>query len=128
MNRADRDAKLFGNRSPRLPGLPQACDLSGIHGHARPAELLSFGSRIPQPKNRPGPAVSVRPDPTKPMSTWRTAWRSLTKEAGLAGLRFHDLRHHAITELAESSASDQGILSSAALGSEATGPRMWIAS
>jgi integrase len=63
-----------------------------------------------QPKTRPGPAVSVRPDPTKPMSTWRTAWRNLTEEAGLAGLRFHDLRHHAITELAESSASDQTIM------------------
>jgi len=62
---------------------------------------------VAQPKNRPGPRVSVTPDPTKPMSTWRTAWRSLTKAAGLPGLRFHDLRHHAITELAESSASDQ---------------------
>jgi hypothetical protein len=28
----------------------------------------------------------------------------------LAGLRFHDLRHHAITELAESQASDQTIM------------------
>jgi integrase len=65
---------------------------------------------IAKPKGRPGPAVSVKPDPTKPMSTWRTAWRSLTREAGLPGLRFHDLRHHAITELAESSASDQIIM------------------
>jgi integrase len=65
---------------------------------------------VGKPKTRPGPAVSVKPDPTKPMSTWRTAWRTLTKEAGLAGLRFHDLRHHAITELAESSASDQIIM------------------
>ena len=65
---------------------------------------------VGKPKTRPGPAVSVKPDPTKPMSTWRTAWRKLTKEAGLAGLRFHDLRHHAITELAESSASDQVIM------------------
>jgi integrase len=64
-----------------------------------------------QPKSRPGPRVSVKPDPTKPMSTWRTAWRKLTKQAGLAGLRFHDLRHHAITELAESLASDQTIMS-----------------
>ena len=63
------------------------------------------------PKRRIGPAVSVKPDPTKPMSTWRTAWRSLTREAGLPGLRFHDLRHHAITELAESDASDQTIMS-----------------
>jgi Phage integrase family len=28
----------------------------------------------------------------------------------IAGLRFHDLRHHAITELAESKASDQTIM------------------
>jgi integrase len=52
-----------------------------------------------------------KPDPTRPMSSWRTAWRSLTREAGLAGLRFHDLRHHAITELAESSTSEQTIMS-----------------
>jgi len=54
---------------------------------------------------------NTKPDPMRPMSTWRTAWRSLTKEAGLAGLRFHDLRHHAITELAESSTSEQTIMS-----------------
>jgi integrase len=54
---------------------------------------------------------NTKPDPMRPMSTWRTAWRSLTKEAGLAGLRFHDLRHHAITELAESSTSEQIIMS-----------------
>ena len=51
------------------------------------------------------------PDPTRPMSSWRTAWRSLTRKAGLAGFRFHDLRHHAITELAESSTSEQTIMS-----------------
>jgi hypothetical protein len=55
--------------------------------------------------------VWVTLDPTRPMSTWRTAWRKLTEAAGLPGLRFHDLRHHAITELAESSASDQTIMS-----------------
>jgi integrase len=66
---------------------------------------------VTRPKNRPGPeVVTVKPDPTKPMSTWRTAWRKIAKEAGLPGLRFHDLRHHAITELAESLASDQTIM------------------
>jgi len=64
----------------------------------------------PVAKPKRGPAVSVKPDPTKPMSTWRTAWRKLTREAGLIGLRFHDLRHHAITELAESGISDQTIM------------------
>jgi integrase len=72
-----------------------------------------------------------RIDATKPQTTWRTAWRKLTRavqcpacsllqnpadkccnekcgasikdlKSPLARLRFHDLRHHAITELAES--------------------------
>jgi integrase len=50
-------------------------------------------------------------DPTRPIRSWRTAWRSITRAAGLEGLRFHDLRHHAITELAERSSSDQTIMS-----------------
>ena len=54
---------------------------------------------------------SGRIDPTRPMKGWRTAWRSLTRAAGLRGLRFHDLRHHAITELAELDLSDQTIMS-----------------
>lgn len=50
-------------------------------------------------------------DPTTPMHSWRTAWRGLTKAAGLPGLRFHDLRYHAVTELAESQTSEHTILS-----------------
>ena len=77
-------------------------------------------------------------DPTKPIKSWRTAWRRLTRaiqcpgcgllqnpgetcvscEASIAkikspfaGYRFHDLRHQAITELAESTASDSTIMS-----------------
>jgi integrase len=50
-------------------------------------------------------------DPNKPMKTWRTAWRSLTKAAGLKGFRFHDLRHHCVTELSEGGHSDQVIMS-----------------
>jgi len=81
-----------------------------------------------------------RIDPTRPQRTWRTAWRKLTRsiecpacgvlqnpsehciaancgtdlknvKSSLSGLRFHDLRHHAITELAESADSDQVIMS-----------------
>jgi hypothetical protein len=62
-----------------------------------------------------------RPDPTQSMwrGGWRTAWRNISREAGLKGLRFHDLRHHAITELAESDdASDQTIRSIAGHVSE----------
>jgi Phage integrase family len=80
-----------------------------------------------------------RIDPTRPQGTCRTAWRKLTRtvqcpacgqlqnsggkccnencgtdihdlKSSLAGLRFHDLRHHAITELAESQASDQTVM------------------
>jgi len=49
-------------------------------------------------------------DSTKPMKGWRTAWRHLTREAGLKGLRFHDLRHQAITELCEAGLSDMTIM------------------
>jgi len=78
-------------------------------------------------------------DPSKPQRSWRSAWRYLTAavqcaacgklqrpvdtcvsrgcnanmkgiRSPLAGLRFHDLRHHAITELAESQASDSTIM------------------
>jgi len=49
-------------------------------------------------------------DLTKPMKTWRTAWRSLTEKAGLAGLRFHDLRHHCITRLAENGVPEQTLM------------------
>jgi len=80
-----------------------------------------------------------RIDPTRSQTTWRTAWRKLTRvvqcpacgllqdpaekcrnekcstdihdfKSSLAGLRFHDLRHHAITELAESQTSDQTVM------------------
>lgn len=49
-------------------------------------------------------------DPNRPVGSWKKAWRNLTDKAGLKGLRFHDLRHHAITELAESGASEQTIM------------------
>jgi integrase len=63
-------------------------------------------------------------DPTRPLTGWRTAWRALRtsaakgdKEKGippiptLHKLRFHDLRHHVISQLAEGQTSDQTIMS-----------------
>jgi len=38
-------------------------------------------------------------DPTKPVQSWKKAWTRLTTKAGLKGLRFHDLRHDAISKL-----------------------------
>jgi integrase len=49
-------------------------------------------------------------DPTSPMRSWRTAWRSLTNAAGLRGLRFHDPRHHCITRLAEAGVPEQTLM------------------
>lgn len=80
-------------------------------------------------------------DLTKPMSGWRTAWRSLLKEAAkragreaaktallegrgiwaarsswkraaapFVGFRFHDLRHHCITRLAEAGVPEQTLM------------------
>jgi integrase len=49
-------------------------------------------------------------DPTTHVNSWRTAWRTLTKKAGLPGFRFHDLRHCAITSLAENGAADSTIM------------------
>ena len=75
------------------------------------------------PKIGPNKAT-VKPDATKAMTSWRSAWRAIRAAAskgdvekgippmpGLARLRFHDLRHHAITELAETAPSDQVIRS-----------------
>ncbi|HKW33775.1 MAG TPA: tyrosine-type recombinase/integrase, partial [Candidatus Acidoferrum sp.] len=48
-------------------------------------------------------------DPTRPTRGWRTAWRNALKQAGFH-CRFHDLRHTAITKLAEGQASDMTIM------------------
>jgi len=52
-------------------------------------------------------------DPTRCQKSWRSAWRTLTRKAGLPGFRFHDLRHCAITQLAENGASDSTIMAMA---------------
>jgi len=49
-------------------------------------------------------------DPTRPVGSWRTAWRTLTKKAQLAGFRFHDLRHTAISALGEAGVPDRVIM------------------
>ena len=48
-------------------------------------------------------------DATKPIKKWDTAWRALRNAANLPGLRFHDLRHTVITELAEMGVPDHVI-------------------
>ncbi len=40
------------------------------------------------------------------MTSWRTAWKSIRKKAGLEHIRFHDGRHTAITMLAKNGRPD----------------------
>jgi integrase len=40
-------------------------------------------------------------DVTRPITSWRGAWKKLREAAGLPTLRMYDLRHHAITRLLE---------------------------
>ena len=49
-------------------------------------------------------------DPTRHQKSWRTAWRNLREAAGLKSFRFHDLRHTAITEMAEAGAPDATLM------------------
>jgi integrase len=70
--------------------------------------VVRFGEIRPEwyvfPFGRPRPN-----DPTRPVTTLKTAWRNLRKKANVTG-RWHDNRHTLITELAESGASDQTIM------------------
>ena len=50
-----------------------------------------------------------RVDSSRPIKSWRSAWRTALKRASLE-LRFHDLRHTCITKLAESQASEQTLM------------------
>jgi integrase len=47
-------------------------------------------------------------DPTRPVTTLKTAWKTVKRKTGIEG-RFHDLRHSLNTELAETGASDHVI-------------------
>ncbi len=48
-------------------------------------------------------------DPSRPVTTLKTAWTNIRKNAGVQG-RWHDNRHTLITELAESGAGDETIM------------------
>lgn len=48
-------------------------------------------------------------DPTRPVTTLKTAWTKVREKAGVVG-RWHDNRHTLVTELAESGAGDEVIM------------------
>ena len=45
-----------------------------------------------------------RTDPTRPMGSWKVAWKNVQRIAGIK-CRFHDLRHSAFTRLLEAGVS-----------------------
>jgi hypothetical protein len=87
------------------------------------AAVVRWASRIPKAKpdyfvfpsceaagiEREHPDTE-RIDPSRPITSWRSAWRRALKDAGL-GIRFHDLRHTCITKLAKGRASEQTLMS-----------------
>jgi integrase len=79
-------------------------------GASEPSHYL-LPTALYQHKHKADPIKGKGFDFTKPMQSWRTAWRNLTTEANLSGLRFHDLRHHCITKLAEAGVPDQTLMS-----------------
>jgi len=80
-----------------------ASALAAITRMLERADLLGYT----EPEHYLWPACQWgRYDPTQPMLKWDTAWRALRDAAGLPGLRFHDLRHTVITELAELGVAD----------------------
>jgi integrase len=85
-----------------------------------PDALLAYGILLERATKLgiAGPEFYVFPacensriDGTRPQKTWRTAWRNITRAAGLRGLRFHDLRHQCVTELLEGGAPEAAVLS-----------------
>jgi len=102
----DRRLSVRRSKTPagwRDPSLNETCfdALRELHGRA---ERLGFDAS--EHFLFPWHGQHKRLDPTRPMTSWRTAWRSLRKAAGLPNVRFHDGRHTALTRLAEKGLPD----------------------
>ena len=59
--------------------------------------VFAFGTTLPK-------------NPTRPITSFKTAWIKVREKAGVKG-RWHDNRHTLVTELAESGAGDEVIMS-----------------
>ena len=70
------------------------------------ARASAFGFTEPDHYLFPWHGKNKQLDPTRPMTSWRSAWQSLRTAAGLPHVRFHDGRHTALTRLAEKGVPD----------------------
>lgn len=108
----DFAAGLFDIRRSKTPGgwrtptLNAVCSevLAGLYDAAR---LVNAAE--PEHYVFPWQGGTGTIDATRPMAGWRSAWRSILKEAGVKA-RFHDLRHTAVTTMAEAGLPDLTIM------------------
>jgi integrase len=87
----------------RTPSLNEACLSALLELYDSVSQL---GATQPDHFVFPWHGREQKIDPTKPMTSWRTAWRSIRKTAGLPRVRFHDGRHTAVTTMAEKGLAD----------------------
>jgi integrase len=78
-----------------------------LFGECRPEWFVFASGRVPK-----NPARSRRnktADPTRPVTSFKTAWKNIRDKAKVKG-RWHDNRHTLVTELAESGVGDEVIM------------------
>lgn len=90
----------------RTPTLNAACTevLAGLYEAAR-----IINATDPEHYVFPWQGGTGKVDATRPMAGWRTAWRTILKEAGVE-CRFHDLRCTAVTVMTEAGLPDHTIM------------------
>ena len=87
----------------RTPSLNAVCAAALLQLHERGSRLgFTSGDHYVFPWHGKDKFI----DPTRPLTSWRSAWRALRKAAGLNHVRFHDGRHTALTRLAEAGQPD----------------------
>jgi integrase len=102
----DRRLSIRRSKTPagwRDPSLNNTCLEALRELHRRAAEL---GFADPEHFLFLWHGRDKKLDPTRSMTSWRSAWRSLRQAAGLSHVRFHDGRHTALTRLAEKGVPD----------------------
>jgi integrase len=101
--RIGKDKTKAGRRD--VPMNPQ---LRAVLEAYRDWYIRRFGEAKPEwyvlPAGRQG-----HEDPTKPVGSWRSAWNTAKKRAGV-DCRFYDLRHTVCTKMAEGSVSESTML------------------
>ena len=106
VDRLNKKLQIRRSKTPagwRDPSLNKAC-LSALQQlRSRSAKL---GLAEPDHYLFPWHGQNKKIDPTRPITSWKSAWHSLRKAAGLPDVRFHDGRHTAVTRLAEKGEPD----------------------